>query len=325
LQKIESLKLPEQLPTSEALKSWQQNEHDYEPEFWEFQYEIYRYLKNINDKNLIERYRDIHRNFHVLVRPERNVIPVNSFLSSWYWYRKEHQTHYEFFLRNLPLPMPTPYPRQYFVAPIRPKGPNSGDILFRYGDSEFMRVFAERGEIRISPASVYKDGPVTDPRTDDELNIHRWLSGQHTRITTKEGKNIPVIGDVHETVSIPMNYYTLCMSCDFEPKMFEEFGYDSCVIIKDPEQFAARIENSSRDFLQNWYFHHNPIEYFDPYEPYKNQYLDPVMCKDFRFTYQMEYRFIWHPLNFGSAKDYVFLTIGALNDICDLYIIEKLT
>jgi len=115
------------------------------------------------------------------------------------------------------------------------------------------------------------------------------------------------------------------MSCDFEPKMFEEFGYDSCVIIKDPEQFAARIENSSRDFLQNWYFHHNPIEYFDPYEPYKNQYLDPVMCKDFRFTYQMEYRFIWHPLNFGSAKDYVFLTIGALNDICDLYIIEKLT
>jgi hypothetical protein len=320
LQKIQSLRHPEQLPTPETLRSWQQNEHNYEPEFWEFQYEIYRYLKNINNENLIERYRNIHRNFHVLVRSERNVIPIDSFLSSWYWYRKEHQTRYEFFLRDLPLFIPAPCPRGDFAAPIRPQGPNSCDILFRYGNSKFMRPFVERGEIRISPAAVYKDGPIRDPRTDDELNIHRWFLGQHTRITTKEGREIPIIGDVHGTVSIPMNYYTLCMSSDFEQKMFEEFGYDSCVIIRNPEQFAARLECSSRIVLPNWYFHHNPIEYFDPYEPYRNQYLDPVMCKDFRFAYQMEYRFIWHPLSFGSAKDYILLSTGSLNDVCDLYV-----
>lgn len=320
MQKIQSLKLPEQLPTPGALKSWHQNEHDYEPEFWEFRYEIYRYLKNIDNDKLAERYKDICRNFYVLVRPERNVIPVNSFLSSWYWYRKEHQTRYEFFLRGIPLPLPLPCPRGNFPAPVRPKGPNSCDIIFRYGDSEFMMPFIQRGEIRISPAAVYKDGPALDPRTDDELNIHRWLPGQHSRITTKEGKEIPIIGDIHETFSIPMDYYTLCMSCDFEPQIFEEFGYDSCVIIKDPEKFAARLEASSRNVLPNWYFYDNPVEYFDPYEPYKNQYLDPVMCKDFRFAYQMEYRVIWRPLEYGSAKDYIFLTIGSLEDICDLYI-----
>ncbi len=84
MQMIQSLKLPERLPTQEAIKSWKQNEHDYEPEFWEFQYQVYRYLKNIENGALVQRYRDIHRNFCVLVREERDVIPVNSFLSSWY-------------------------------------------------------------------------------------------------------------------------------------------------------------------------------------------------------------------------------------------------
>ena len=184
-----------------------------------------------------------------------------------------------------------------------------------------MKPFIERGEIRISPASFYKDGPVSDHRTDDELNKKRSFPGQHSRITTMEGKGISIIGDVHETVSNGVNYYALCMSTDFEPQIFEEFSdYDSCVIIKDPEQFAARIEASSRNALPNWYFHHNPVEYFDPCEPYKNQYFDPVMCKDFRFAYQMEYRVIWHPQEYGSAKDYIFLRLGSLEDICDLYI-----
>ena len=321
MQKIQSLELPEQLPTSGALKSWGQNKHDYEPEFWEFQYDTYRYLKNVDNDKLDERYRYVHRNFCILVRPERHVIPVNSFLSSWYWYRKEHQTRYEYFLRNRTLPLSLPCPRGDFSAPARPKGPNSSDILFRYGGSQFMKPFIERGEIRIRPASFYKDGPVSDHRTDDELNKKRSFPGQHSRITTMEGKGISIIGDVHETVSNGVNYYALCMSTDFEPQIFEEFSdYDSCVIIKDPEQFAARIEASSRNALPNWYFHHNPVEYFDPCEPYKNQYFDPVMCKDFRFAYQMEYRVIWHPQEYGSAKDYIFLRLGSLEDICDLYI-----
>lgn len=319
MQKIQSLELPKQLPMPNALKSWTQNEHDYEPEFWEFQYQRYRYLKNIADDKLDERYRDLHRNFCILVRPERHVIPVNSFLSSWYWYRKEHQTRYEYLLRNRLPPIPLPCPRGDFVAPIRPKGPNSCDIVFRYGESQFMKPFVESGEIRISPASVYKDGPVSDPRTDDELNIHRSLPGQHTRVTTKDGKEMPIIGDFHETYSIPMNYYTLCMSTDFEPQIFEEFSYDSCVIIKYPEQFVARLVASTKSLLPNWYFHYNPIEYFDPYEPYKNQYLDPVMCKDFRFAYQMEYRAIWHPQYHGSAKDHIIVRVGSLEDICELY------
>lgn len=133
MQILDSLKLPDELPTEEALRSWGQNIHDYEPEFWELQYDNYRYLKNINHEQLFERYRNIRRNFLVLTGKIRNVIPINSFLSSWYWYKKEHQTRYEFFLRNLPMQVPPPQPRDTIPIKYRTKGPNSCNILFRYG------------------------------------------------------------------------------------------------------------------------------------------------------------------------------------------------
>ena len=146
MQKIQLLDLPKQMPTQGAMKSCKQNEHNYDPEFWEFQYETYRYLKNVEIDKLDERYLEIYRNLFILVRHERHVIPVDSFLSSWYWYRKEHQIRYEYFLRNRPLPLPLPAPRGVFHAPVRPKGPNYCDIIFRYGESKFMKSFFEDGK-----------------------------------------------------------------------------------------------------------------------------------------------------------------------------------
>jgi len=35
------------------------------------------------------------------------------------------------------------------------------------------------------------------------------------KITTQDGKEIPIIGDLKKTVSTSNNYYTLCLSCDF--------------------------------------------------------------------------------------------------------------
>jgi len=196
MQKIENIKLPEKYPTKEAIKSWGQNIHDYEPEFWEFQYEICRYLQNINEEDLIERYDNIKRNFQVFFTDERSVIPVNSFQSSWYWFRKEHQTRYEFLLRKLPLP-DYPAPRKTKKKPYSPKKPMSCDILFRYGYNTPITALFEFGRTKIKPASGYKDGEAFDPRTDDEKNKDRYFVGNHTKITTLDGKEIPVIGDVN--------------------------------------------------------------------------------------------------------------------------------
>jgi len=98
--RVPSLVLPTTLPTRAAIRSWGDNLHNYEPEFWEFQYEVYRYLRGVAPLALADRYQTLIRNMRALIASERHVIPIQSFLSSWYWYRKEHQTRLEFAMRG---------------------------------------------------------------------------------------------------------------------------------------------------------------------------------------------------------------------------------
>ena len=227
---VEKLDLPKTLPQPDAIRSWGTNEWSYDPEVWEFQYQRYRYLGRVKDDELAVRYRDIQRNMQALTSPDRDVIPIHSFLSSWYWFRKEHQTRFEFSLRNLPVPhkaLEGAITEPAIVAPARPRSPNSADILFRY-----------------------------------------------------------------DTVGGP-DYFVWCASCDWDSKLYGEFTADACVVIRDPTEFARRLKAAADAELADWYFHHNPVEYYDPYEETRNRYISSGMSKDFRFAYQREYRFSW--------------------------------
>lgn len=320
MQIIESLDLPKIYPSARAIKSSKQNIHNYEPEFWEFFYDIKRYLQHVTTDELIQRYKDLCRNFKVLTNAERHVIPNNSFLSSWYWYLKEHQTRYEFHLRGIEIPCGLPTPRSQIAKPSSPKGPNSCDIIFRYGEEKYMRKFVDQGKIRISPASKYKSGNSFDPRTDDEINKHSWQNGNNIKITTQAGDEMPVLGNLKRTASTLYNYYTLCLSSDFEPIIFEEFSYDACVIIKNPNAFAERLKEQTDKKVRQWYYLHCPIQYFDPYDLGANEFFDAAMMKDFSYAYQKEYRFIWDPLNKDNPQEYIEVELGPLNDICELYL-----
>jgi hypothetical protein len=209
LPKLQRLQLPSHLPADETLKSWGHKELNYSPEFWEFEYLTHRYLENVDEECLIRRYQSIAKNLRRLVSEERHVIPIDSFLSSWYWYRKEHQTRVEFHMRGLPLPSDIPEPSpigQNGESPPLPSYPNAGDVLFRFGSSKYMKPMVEQGQIRIGPASQYIEGTPNDPRSDDELNKHAYLPGKNTRITTLSGEELSVIGDVRRTVCF-QNYF----------------------------------------------------------------------------------------------------------------------
>lgn len=323
MQLIPSLCLPLRLPHEDAIRSSEDNLHSYEPEFWEFQYQCYRYLERVPETALVTRYKDILRNMRALVCHDREVIPIQIFLSSWYWFRKEHQTRLEFLLRNVEPPIQRPtdivFDNVASGAPVRPAHPNAGNVLFRYDQRRFIELIANEGIIRIRPASGFMTLENDGARQDDECKKKAFLPGTHTRITTKEGIVIPILGDVEETVSMP-DYYTFCMACDWDNDLFADFdGADSCIIIKDVEEFARRIKHAAAKQLPNWYFHHNPIHYFDPYERIRNEYFDARMCKDFRFAYQREYRFLWFSQNDEVADNFKFLSLGNLRDLVEVH------
>jgi len=316
---VDSIHLPSRYPSKKVLNSGNQNIHDYEPEFWEFQYEVYRYLKNVSDEKLTKRYEELCRNFKVFSSNDRDIIPINIFHSSWYWYRKVHQTRYEFFLRGLPVP-DYPEPRGGITKPYTNIKPVSYEILYRYGHLKSIISLYALGRTKIRPASTYKDGISSDPRTDDEKTKERWYVGGQLKIRTKNGDEIRTIGDVKSSISA-CDYYVLCFSYDFEPLIFEEFDYDCCIVIKRPRKFALRLETELKKHFPEWYFHHNPIQYFDPFEHAKNECFSPTMSKDFSFAYQMEYRFILDPLKkaeeIKSLPEFE-IELGPLDDICEL-------
>jgi hypothetical protein len=69
-----------------------------------------------------------------------------------------------------------------------------------------------------------------------------------------------------------------------------------------------------------WFFHHNPIEYFDPYDVPRGVRVDSAMCKDFRYAYQREYRFLWFPLKGDKVEEFQDIPpLGSIEDIADLY------
>lgn len=323
MQKVQSLQLPQRLPHENAVRSFGDNLHSYEPEFWEFQYQCYRYLERVPETVLVERYKDILRNMKALVSRDRDVIPIQSFLSSWYWFRKEHQTRLEFSLRHAALPVTPPveitFDNVAVGAPARPAHPNAGDILFRYDRRKYIELLANEGLIRIRPASGFKSLENDRARQDDECEKMAFLPGAHTSIMTSDGVNMPIVGDVKKTVSMA-DYYAFCMACDWDSDLFADFdGADSCIVIRGVDEFARRIQHAAAEQLPNWDFHHKPVEYFDPYERLRNEHLDPGMSKNFRFAYQREYRFLWFPKGAEVADGFKDLTLGNLCDLADVH------
>jgi hypothetical protein len=312
--------LPTSLPHPRAIASWGGGLHNYEPEFWELEYQTYRYLSRVTDGELEKRYGSILRNIEALVTTDRDIIPIESFLSSWYWFRKEHQTRLEMLLRGAAVSVPILRLRSPDRKSIpRSKWPNAGDVLFRYGRHEHLEPLLLRGELRMFRASKQKDRPGDAARFDDECEKRSYMPGQYTRISTVDGRDIPVNGDVRRAVVGP-DYYMLCMSCDWDETLLNSFSdVDACLIITDVDNFMNRLEAAAAKKLPGWVFHHNPVEYFDPYELPANTRLDSAMSKDFRFAYQREYRVLVFPLHGETTGKFVDLPpLGSLNGIADL-------
>jgi hypothetical protein len=318
--RVHALDLPMSLPHPRAIASWGGGSHNYEPEFWELEYQTYRYLRRVTNGELKNRYASILRNMEALVTADRDIIPIESFLSSWYWFRKEHQTRLEMILRGTAVDVPILRLRSASGASIpRPKWPNSGDVLFRYGRHKHLESLLLRGELRMLRASEQKKRLGDEARFDDECEKRSYMPGEYTRVSTMNGRDIPVIGDLRRAVVGP-DYYMLCMSCDWDETLLNSFSdVDACLIITDVDTFMNRLETAAGKKLPGWMFLHNPVEYFDPYELPANTRLDSAMSKDFRFAYQREYRVLVFPLHGETTGQFVDLPpLGSLNGIAEL-------
>ena len=304
------------------MQSWNQNKHSYHPDFWELEYVSYRYLSGLSNEALLDRYRSIIMNMRAYTDRKRDLIPLNSYQSSWYWFRKEHQTRLEFALRNIKSPaLPRELQLTTGMGPSHPSVPNGTEVIFRYGKRDYMQPMVEYGRIRVSPAQMYKSDENNTARKDDEMRKDTYLPRLYTRIVQKDGDEINVIGDVKRTVGGPQ-YHLVCLSCVWDTQLFDEFEADVCVEITNPKEFTRRMELGGQSVFQDWYFYDNPVIYFDPYETPDNRHIIPGGSKDFRLAYQSEYRYLWSNIEGDEVQGIQFVNIGPSQDIMTMYDVQ---
>lgn len=317
--RIERIALPKSYPTPDAMKSCGHNEHSYHPDMWDLEYLPRRYLRGMTHCDLRDRYVALVRNLRSYTGPERDVIPLNSYQSSWYWFRKEYQTRLEFALRGIEPPKLSYEPQSKTQpGPAHPKIPNGTEIIFRYGRFEYMRRMVEQGTIRFSPAELYIGEGNNAARLDDELQKHSYMSGHYTTITRASGQRLKAIGDIRRTISGP-HYHLVCFSCVWNVELFADFHADTCVAVTDPAEFEKRLEAAGRAMFPGWCFHGCPVQYFDPYERKEDEFFSWAMSKDFRFAYQNEYRILWSQMTAAPVDGFQFVDIGSDHDMMTMY------
>jgi hypothetical protein len=308
------------LPHPDTIQSSGHSEAHYSPDMWRLEYHCNRYLQNVSDTALCERYQDLLRNIDCLVYPCRHTIPISSFVSSWYWYRKEFQTRMEFALREIEPPFEQPINQCGDLGHGTSRQKTASDqakFLYRYDCEEYLQQWVD-GRVRISAASTMVKDELDSARFDEEQVKHRFTPSEYTRITRTEGRRVSAIGDVRWTCHAP-DYYLLCLSCKGDRRIAKAFGKDACLRISNIDELGRRLEVATHRLLPNWRLHHGPVEYYDPYERTPKQHVSASISKDFRFAYQQEYRFAWLSEEDVSTK-YRFLETGSLADIAEFFV-----
>ncbi len=179
-----------------------------------------------------------------------------------------------------------------------------------------------KGEVRISQASSYSDSKNYAIK-DDELNLFtRTLTPQHLVPENLRRPNEPCFLEQHHKAK--GDFYIYCLAEKYTPRLIDDFGADSMLVIKDKELFKKRMLSAFMErmnfdkFLQTF----TQVNYVDPLNTNPTQVILPF-TKHFRYCYQNECRFVWAPSNFvEKLHEPVFINIGNMFDYAELIAIR---
>ena len=327
---ITQLQLPDNYPTQEELNSLNQNRGHYDPHTWTHTYvKVDRYLSKLEDSDLRARYCAVLRNMRSYSHPERERISISSYRSSWYWFRKEHQTRLEFALRGISIEPRALNRATQGVSESPPSYMQTLDgkvVLFRYDKRKYIRKMVEQGLIRFSPAAAYEDKTHIAARRDNELERNSYLFDTPVTLIPQGGRLKGNRINLHAEKlqrTIPMSpYHLVCFSCVWDNDLFEEFEADTCAVVTDREELMRRLKTMGNKIFPNYNLVCGSVEYFDPYEAEENisiESANQAMYKDFQFAYQHECRImVWSRSRVAPINVHQVVNIGPAQDIMQM-------
>lgn len=306
-------------------------------EYWQQQYLTDRYLEYLSDVDLKQRAKDIFVNVLTITNNSKVGLHPPETSEGQYWMRCWTETLYEFQLRFGPYPAGftdgsmkdanIPHPSEPIIARankiINDKNLKTGTYLVKYGSKKYLEPILQKGELRVSPASYYKDPSLNHAINDDELSCSVQLHPSKVKLEafdkiTKKSKGILTPkSNVAINFGSNTDYYVFCLSTVLLPRLFVDFSADSCLLITNPPQFLLRLSTAVDNMLSCWEKYLIDVSYFDPLKPDKKK-IDSFSCKHFRYSYQKEWRLIWLPPENANILDHINIEFGNCEDVCEL-------
>lgn len=315
--------LDAKIPYHEVLRLW---------------YRKNRYLKNVDDKEIKQRAKDIICN--LLIITENNMIGFRPWAEGGnYWFTVWTHVVEEFALRFGPYPagfsediiknwhIPDPmFPaNKKAIEAIKDLDFIVDKHLIKYGEHDKLKSIYENGIIRISPASSFNDPSLNPAMRDNELELLIYTDILDAKIDSvnefinKHKNNLPKEGNLKIRFDLNSDYYIYCLSSVYDYRLFADFKADSCLIITEPKLFFRKLLKAFSDTYHNWKVNGGPVQYIDPMDHNIRSLneVDIYLFKHFRYCYQQEYRVLWVPPVAINNLNPIFLQLPDIKEYCE--------
>lgn len=305
-------------------------------EEWRAQYRQRRYLLDLSDPDLRQRGRDTFQNLMTIDKAGKAAaLPLGHEGHAFWRMRFVH------FLEESALRF-GPYPNGLgndFATGLRFPDPRSprvkaalaavnldrlqyGKYLVKYGRREHLEKTLKRGIVRIAPASAFADPALNHAIQDNELEfsfmLHRPSDSElEPYFTEKSLEPLVVDGTVVIAETARENFYLYCLSASYEPRLFDDFNADSCLIIWKPMAFRDRLMWGVHERIQARGHAFLRVAYVDPLTE-TGKDVNISFKKHARYQYQNEMRGIWLSKTPTEPLEVQFVEIGKLSDIAEL-------
>ncbi len=288
-------------------------------DIWEDEYRKNPYLAGKSLPHLVERFRYLIESQATLTEDGKLGFEIEKRLAIWHLSRLTH-LFMEFGARGgIPAGIEPKLPK--LTHPETPRGvvayrsrkrPEPGQ-LFKFGKRQRLLTMLEQGSIRFAPASSYRDSSLNAAIQDDEL-VFTYFPGKAGPPLEKLPQPV---GSDWVQMRHPSDFYVQCLSLRFAPRLFDDFGADSCLIIYDPNEFGRRVLGALRTRFPEWFVTAFGMTYIDPDNPGDEPILLP-RAKHMRYIYQQEQRILCHPRDPVLKLDAITVEIGSLTAIAEV-------
>lgn len=308
-------------------------------EMWRQKYRLRPYLQHCKEEEVAERLRYVIENMTTLTS-DRKVAPLAPEPHGKYWfelfehvqeeYRRRGDGAPEGFLKDAQVPHPAdPISSAAIRAVQRASVPADRSHLIKFGMHEHMLELYNSGRLRIAPATSYSDASLNPAIHDDELLLSSF--GQQSEVLievfdAKTGQPMAAtkpIGNIKYTSRSKTDYFVLCLGKRLDARLFRDFGYDACLILRDPEEFKRRLGKAVEARLPDWIGVHAEVRYLDPFNCHRGD-MDVYFGKHLKYWYQHEYRCVWVPKPPPViGLDPFFVDLGSMREISTLIELDQ--